>query len=72
MIQLRWYHLMEHDDQPVLQYRVMQDTSAYSNPFSDAPFTKKMEWSEWLMVPHVYEKDFDPAKDAYRSLRKGE
>lgn len=57
MIQLRWFHLMEYDDQPVLQYRVKQDTQAYSNPFSDAPFLKNMEWSQWFPVPHVYERD---------------
>lgn len=58
MIQLRWFHPMEYD-QPVLQYRVYQDTSIYSSAFSDAEFLKKMEWSQWFPVPHVYERDVE-------------
>jgi len=71
MIQLRWFHPSEYNE-PVLQYRVQQDTQAYANPFNDAPFMKKMEWSQWFPVPHVYERDVDLDKEALRKWRKGE
>ena len=51
MIQMRWFHYNDGEE-PVLQYRVMQDTSVYAGMVPTG--FEKMEWSWWIDVPHEH------------------